>query len=221
VALSRSQITAYYDRFGAKQDTQAFYEDAALDRLIAHADFESADSVFELGCGTGRFASRLLSKHLRSSATYLGVDLSRTMVNLAEQRIAPYAERANVVQTDGSMRFPAADHSVDRVVSTYVFDLLSESVMRKAISESRRVLSPDGRLCLVSLTSGTTFISKIVSATWSLIYRLHAQLVGGCRPIRLEELLGRRDWSIDYTTVVTRWGIPSEVLVATPVDVSS
>ena len=216
MTLTRSQVAAYYDRFGAKQDTQAFYEDAALDRLVAHAEFESADSVFEFGCGTGRFASRLLSKHLRASASYLGVDLSPTMVKLAQQRVAPYAERANIILTDGSMRFPAADRSIDRIVSTYVFDLLSESDIDLVISESARVLSPGGRLCLASLTSGITFTSKIVSATWSIIYRLHAPLVGGCRPIQLEALLVQRNWSIDYRSVITRWGVPSEVLIASP-----
>jgi ubiquinone/menaquinone biosynthesis C-methylase UbiE len=218
MVLTRSQAEAYYNRFGKKQDTQSFYEDAALDVLIAHADFEAAANVFELGCGTGRFASRMLSKHLNSSASYLGVDLSPTMVGLARERIAPYADRARVVQTNGSMRFPAADRSVDRVVSTYVFDLLSESDMSQAFSESKRVLSANGRLCLVSLTFGSTLISKFVSATWSQIFRLHAPLVGGCRPIQLEPALGQHDWSIDYRNVIVKWGVPSEVLIASPVD---
>jgi ubiquinone/menaquinone biosynthesis C-methylase UbiE len=218
MVLTRSQAEAYYNRFGKKQDTQSFYEDAALDVLIAHADFEAAANVFELGCGTGRFASRMLSKHLNSSASYLGVDLSPTMVGLARERIAPYADRARVVQTNGSMRFPAADRSVDRVVSTYVFDLLSESDMSQAFSESKRVLSANGRLCLVSLTFGSTLISKFVSATWSQIFRLHAPLVGGCRPIQLEPALGQHDWSIDYRNVIVKWGVPSEVFIASPVD---
>jgi ubiquinone/menaquinone biosynthesis C-methylase UbiE len=218
MVLTRSQAEAYYNRFGKKQDTQSFYEDAALDVLIAHADFEAAANVFELGCGTGRFASWMLSKHLNSSASYLGVDLSPTMVGLARERIAPYADRARVVQTNGSMRFPAADRSVDRVVSTYVFDLLSESDMSQAFSESKRVLSANGRLCLVSLTFGSTLISKFVSATWSQIFRLHAPLVGGCRPIQLEPALGQHDWSIDYRNVIVKWGVPSEVFIASPVD---
>jgi hypothetical protein len=37
MVLTRSQAQRFYDRFGKKQDAQAFYEDAALDDLIAHA----------------------------------------------------------------------------------------------------------------------------------------------------------------------------------------
>jgi ubiquinone/menaquinone biosynthesis C-methylase UbiE len=213
MALTRFQTAAYYNWFGSKQDTQSFYEDIALDDLIAHADFESAESVLELGCGTGRFASRLLSEHLSSSALYTGVDLSRTMVELASERLAQYAKRAKVVLTDGSMSFPVADRSVDRAVSTYVFDLLSESDIQQAISEFDRALSARGKLCLVSLTFGPTFVSKIVSATWSLIYQLHAPLVGGCHPIQLINAFKQRSWSIDYRNIVTKWGIPSEVLI--------
>lgn len=84
-----------------------------------HAAFEQAEKLFEFGCGTGRFASRLLAKHLSPSASYLGIDLSQTMIAIAQKRILPYKKRAKVSQSDGSMHFPLPDHSVDCVLSTY------------------------------------------------------------------------------------------------------
>lgn len=214
MVLTRSQARSFYDRFGKKQDTQAFYEDAALDELIAHAAFDQADKVFEFGCGTGRFASRLLTEQLPSSATYTGVDQSPTMIGLATQRLLPYAERAKAVQSDGSMRFPLVDHSVDRVVSTYVLDLLSEADIRQAIAEAHRVLVPGGKLCLVSLTLGVTIASRLVIALWSVLYRLRASLVGGCRPIMLEPFLAQEQWSITHRRSLSQFGVPSEVLIA-------
>jgi len=214
MVLTRSQAKTFYDRFGEKQDAQAFYEDAALDELIAHGSFEQAENVFEFGCGTGRFASRLLTKHLSPSSSYLGIDLSQTMVNITERRITAYTERARVIRSDGSMRFPLPDHSVDRVVSTYVLDLLSQADAQQVIFEAHRVLIPGGKLCLVSLTFGGMFVSRIVCALWSSLFRLHAPLVGGCRPIQLESLFDQHDWSIDYQKVVTQFGVPSEVLIA-------
>ena len=117
MVLTHSQAQAFYDRFGKRQDSQAFFEDAALDELISHGAFERAESVFELGCGTGRFAARLLKKHLSPNASYLGIDLSRTMIDIAERRIAANAQRARVIQSDGSLRFPIPDQSVDRVAA--------------------------------------------------------------------------------------------------------
>jgi len=216
MVLTRSQAQGFYDRFGRKQDAQAFYENAALEDLIAHAAFEEAEKVFELGCGTGRFALRLLRKHLSPSAVYLGIDLSRTMIDLAGRRVSPYAERAKVAQSDGSMYFPLADHSVDRVVSTYVLDLLSEGDIRQAIAEASRVLKAGGKICLVSLTHGVSLASRIVEALWSGMFQWHAAWVGGCRPIDLDSFLDPKRWSIDYRNVVSQLGVPSEVIIASP-----
>ena len=81
--LRPEEAKSFYDRLGKLQDTQKFYERAALHDLVAHGAFEQASAVFEFGCGTGSFANQLLSDYLPSQATYLGVDISSTMVRLA------------------------------------------------------------------------------------------------------------------------------------------
>ncbi len=212
--LKPSEARAYYDRFGKKQDTQGFYEDPALEDLLAHAQFREAKKVFEFGCGTGRFADRLLGSILSPSATYAGCDISPTMVQLASQRLAVYADRAHVSQYDGALKFQLPDHSVDRVISTYVLDLLSEADIAAFLNEAFRVLNEEGKLCLVSLTRGTTFPSRFVSSVWSSVFRLNASWVGGCRPIRLEQHIQPGNWKIEYRHVVIPYGVPSEVLVA-------
>lgn len=214
--FTRRQAQAFYDRFGSKQDAQAFYEDAALDDLVAHAAFEQAASIFELASGTGRFALRLLSRHLPVTATYLGIDLSSTMIGLATRRIAPYADRAQVMQSDGAMRFPLPDHSVDRVVCVYLFDILPEDDIRQAVAEAHRVLKPGGKFCVASLTQGVTAASHFVSTLWSLAFRLHSPLVGGCRPLRLDRFFEPASWSLDRRNVVVKFGVPTEVIVAMP-----
>jgi len=216
MTLDRSRVKRFYDRFGSRQDSQAFYEDAALAEMIAHADFAHVRSVFELGCGTGRLALQLLQKALPASANYLGTDLSDTMLGLARLRLAGYAERASVAMADRSMLFPLGEDSVDRVISTYVFDLFTGEEIRQALQEARRVLVPDGKLCLVSLTKGVDLASRAVSGMWMGVYHLNASLVGGCRPIKLLDYLVPSDWVISYHNTVTRFGIPSEVLVAAP-----
>jgi ubiquinone/menaquinone biosynthesis C-methylase UbiE len=214
MVLEPPDARIFYDRFGKRQDTQSFYEDPALDDLIAHAHFDEAGKIFEFGCGTGRFATRLVSEQLASSATYLGCDLSSTMVRLATERLAALADRAQVLHCDGTVRFPVPNNSVDRVVSTYVLDLLSEMDIGKFLQEAYRVLDVGGKLCLVSLTTGTTFLSRIVSAVWASIHRSHASLVGGCRPIRLRQYVNPAHWELEYGNVVVAYGVPSEVLVA-------
>jgi len=212
--LTTEQAREFYDRFGRKQDGQAFYEDAALDDLVAHAGFEDAGGVFEFGCGTGRFAARLLANELPPTASYLGVDLSSTMIGIARERIAEFGARARVEPAAGPVAFPLPDGAVDRVVSTYVLDLLPERAIAAAVEESARVLAAGGRLCLVGLTVGPTAASRIVSGLWSAVFRLNARLVGGCRPVRLDAYVGPPRWVVEYRNVVVSRGVPSEVLVA-------
>ena len=214
MVLKPGEVRQYYDRFGKKQDSQGFYEDKATDALIAHGAFGKAARVLEFGCGTGRLAEKLLTAHLPPAATYTGCDLSSTMVGLARQRLAAFGPRTRIIQSDGAIHFPMQDASADRVVCAYVLDLMSEAHIRVFFLEASRVLDRGGRLCLVSLTEGTTTVSRFVAAVWTSIYRVRAMWVGGCRPIRLTRFLDKDRWRLEFHRVVTAFGIPSEVLVA-------
>ncbi len=102
-----------------------------------------------IGCGTGRFAVHLLTSCLSPSATYTGIDLSETMVAIAQQQL-----------------------------STYVLDLLPKTYIHEAINEAHRVLIPKGKLCLVSLSNGINFSSRLVCAIWNDVFNRRASLVG-------------------------------------------
>lgn len=214
MTLSPSEVEAFYDRFGRKLDTQAFYANPALDDLRAHALFSEAKKVFEFGCGTGQFAALLLSHDLPAGASYIGCDVSRTMVELAKKKLVNYRERTQVIRTDGTMLFPIPDHSVDRVVATYVLDLLSEGDTESFFLEAYRKLNAGGKVCLVSLTEGASRLSHMVTTIWIWVFHLNASLVGGCRPVRLEGYIDTRLWSLEYRNVVVAFGVPSEILVA-------
>jgi SAM-dependent methyltransferase len=214
--LTRQQARDFYDRFGRRQDRQSFYERRALDRMLELGDFKSANAVVEFGCGTGRFAQRLFEEALPPNGTYIGFDLSDTMVQLTRKRLVPFGARASVVRTDGRPRIPLPPTSCDRFVSSYVMDLLSNQDISRTLAQAWKVLRPDGLLCLTGLTYGTTFLSKLTVAFWLAVHSLRPSLLGGCRPISLTDFLGPASWKILYSTTVVAWGVPSEVLIAKP-----
>ena len=216
--LTASEAARYYNRFGKKQDSQGFYEDPVLNDVIVHASFQDAGRVFEFGCGTGKLALRLLTDHLPASATYLGCDVSSIMIGIASQRLKKYSERAKVSKTDGTVYFPVPDHSIDRVICSYVLDLLSDDDIRTFFKEAQRVLIPGGMVCLASLTKGNTLLSRIVSSLWMAVFRIRPSIVGGCRPIILDEYVDRNLWKLEYRKILTPFGVPSEALVLIPKD---
>ena len=213
--LTAEQVRRVYDRIGRAQDWQRVYEDAATADLVAHAGFDTADTVVELGCGTGRFAAELLARHLRAEATYAAVELSPRMVALASDRLWRWRDRATVSLVDGHATIPARDGAADRFVANYVFDLLGPEETRSKLAEARRVLAPGGLLCAAGLTSGEHGVARNVSRAWRGIWARWPALVGGCRPVRLVDALDPAAWEINHHRVVVAWGIPSEVVIAT------
>jgi ubiquinone/menaquinone biosynthesis C-methylase UbiE len=204
----------FYDRFGRKQDWQRFYESSALRELLAHGSFASAEGVLEFGCGTGHLARTLLERHLPSSARYLGVDVSSTMVSLARRRLEPFGDRARVALSTGEPRLDAGSATFDRFVSTYVLDLLDAAEITAVLAEAHRVLVPGGVLALASLTHGFTFASRLVERAWSAVHARSPSAVGGCRPISLRDLVTPPSWSLRHWARVSGFGVPSEIVVA-------
>ncbi len=212
--ITHEQARRFYDRIGRGLDARPVSERRALDALAAQGDFARAEAVVEFGCGTGRFGARLLRERLPGDATYLGLDVSPHMVALASAAVAPWTGRASIQLTDGSVRLPVADGSVDRVVSSYVLDLLSPADAAAFAAEARRVLRPGGVLVLASLAPGRTPPARLVTRLWQAVWRLNPALLGGCRPLRLGPLLDAGDWIVLASFPVTDWFLSSDVLVA-------
>ena len=91
--LSREQARQFYDRVGRLQDTQHFYERPALAALADAGCFEQARAVLEFGCGTGSLAATLFSG-LPIRSRCVGLDSSKTIVQLARKRLHWFAARA-------------------------------------------------------------------------------------------------------------------------------
>lgn len=87
-------------------------------------------ATLELGCGEGTLGRELFAAE---AGGYCGIDLSKAAIKLA----ARGWPEATWVLANADRVLPAADASVDRVVSLFG---------RRPAAEIRRVLAPDGRL---------------------------------------------------------------------------
>ncbi len=212
--LTKQQAKDYYNRYGARQDGQAYYEDPAFDILAEHGSFSDARSVFEFGSGTGRFAAQLFSHHFSDETQYHGVDISETMVDLARENLRLWGDRARVEPSDGTTTLPCPDGSVDRLVCTFVLDLLPEDAIRQFGVEAHRALGRGGLLCIASLADGKTTASRLVGALWKTAFRLAPLRVGGCRALDLPSHLPAQLWHIEHEEALSRRGVSVNVIVA-------
>ncbi len=214
--LTAAELRDCYNRAAELRDSQPIYERRVFDELIAHGDFGGARAVFELGCGSGRFAARLLAGPLPDTARYHGTDVSERMVRLARDRLRDWSGRATVNLTDGSLHLWSPDGAFDRLVANYVVDLLADHQIRQLAIEAKRILAPGGRLCIATLTDGIEPMSRLVSWSWKAAFALAPSAVRGRRPIQLRRFFPAADWNVLHRRVVVAWGVASELLIASP-----
>jgi ubiquinone/menaquinone biosynthesis C-methylase UbiE len=213
-ALGPEQARRAYRRLGTALNLVGVYENIATRKLLRYTQLESAQNVFELGCGTGAFAEMILEKHLPDTARYRAIDVTPEMVESARARTQKFGERVRIELSDGLPPTSESAGTYDRFLSNYVFDLLSESDIHAMLYEAHRMLRPGGLLCLSGLAPGRGPLSNTCVGLWTAIYRFRPTWVGGCRPVELHPFIDARHWSLRHHEVVIPLGFPLEILVA-------
>ncbi len=119
--------------------------DTMIDSIVEHA--QGAAHIVELGIGPAYLAERVLNK--LPHVTYEGVDFSEPMLDIAAERLAPYASRVTFTQADLVEEEWDAKvaHPVGAIVSTWALhDLGSETHIAKVYRDCRHLLAPGGVL---------------------------------------------------------------------------
>ncbi len=213
--LTPEQAQRHYEANAARQDAQGWYEDEAFRVLIACSDFDAANEVLEVGCGTGRLAEIILRDEMSSEALYTGIDIAPAMLARAAKRLSPFAPKVTLKPGDVTLGLTAGTATIDRIIATYLFDLLSPAHSRNLIAEFHRVLRPDGLVCMAGLTPETSDgDTTILTQLWRLVQKRWPWLVGGCRPVHLRPLLDPKHWKVVTHETVSPRGLTSEILVA-------
>ena len=212
-ARATQRVVALYDRVGSFADFTAFYVDAAVDRLTELASMREAACIVEVGGGTGRYAERLLQHSLRADATYIDVEPSRRMRDLASARLDRWRNRV-IIRDVGDM-LEADGGTADRYVMTYVLNVLpDEDAIRQRLQHAHRTLGQGGLLCLVNQTFGQSITERLMSAAWMRMYRVAPTILGNCRLLSARPYVDDSRWRIVKGEIVRRFGVCSEVLVA-------
>lgn len=210
-SFSLEPVKRHYDNYAGRQDNHAWYEDAAIDVMLNQIKLFEGARVFELGCGTGRFAERILSEN--DGIFYSGVDLSSTMLALTEKRTSRFRNRVSLKLADEHGRIHLPDTELDFFFNNYVCNLLAKDQLYMVLHEAWRTLKTGGHLCLTNVTDGTTATTRLYSLFWKLVRTISPKSVGWCRPIAMRHYISPFLWrELHYSTVQTR-GVVSEVLI--------
>ncbi|MFX1319909.1 MAG: HgcAB-like fusion protein [Promethearchaeota archaeon] len=121
--------------------------DSKLKKRIADEFIFPSDDVLEIGSGTGSLALLCAQK----GAQVMGIDVSPTMIALAQTKVAKarLSDRVQFREMDLTEIDQLPDASFDVVIATLVFSELSEVEQFYALREAWRLLRPEGRLIIM------------------------------------------------------------------------
>jgi len=205
--ISTETARRFYDWLGAGHDRAEFYESRAKQYGLTWLELAPGQHVLNVGIGTGK-DQEFIQAAIAANGIAFGLDLSRVMLNLVRTR-------SSTLLCEGDARYlPFASGSFDRLLSTYVLDLLPLRNLPGLLANFRRVLKPNGRMVLVSLTEGVTWPSRGLVGLWKMAYAISPVVCGGCRPLRLYDLVCEAGFKKIQREVIVQLGVPSEVITA-------
>jgi ubiquinone/menaquinone biosynthesis C-methylase UbiE len=203
----------WYNRISRVYDILAWrHEKIPIQAGLRLMDVQPADSILEIGVGTGH-ALISLAESTGAGGKVCGVDISDGMLRITKGVVerARVKDRVLPVQAD-ARRLPFGNQVFDAVFMSFTLELFSDSDIVLVLSECRRVTRRGGALCIVSLkkTASPGIVERIYG-------RLHDLFPGpiDCRPIALADVLAENGFTITKKETFTLWGLPVETALCT------
>lgn len=120
------------------------FGDQQREKIVKLLNLKPGEKLLDVGCGTGSLLK--VAKRLHPDNEMIGIDIDKKVLEIARKKLA--SAEIQLINT-GAESLPFPDKSFDVVVSTLIFHHLPTEIKKKALSEIKRVLKPDGCFLLV------------------------------------------------------------------------
>jgi ubiquinone/menaquinone biosynthesis C-methylase UbiE len=207
--VSQTEIAGIYDSLSKIYDIWGnLTESRARSRALELAEIKNGQKILEVAVGTGLAFYEIVKKN--PDGTNIGIDISAGMLKKARKRLSQLSEANYELKKASAFHLEGEDEQFDLLINNYMFDLIPFDQMDTVLAEFNRVLKKGGKLVLVNMTIGEKFGSGI----YDFMYRLSPRLMGGCRGIRLSEILKEHDFQVKRREYHQQCLFPSEVILA-------
>jgi ubiquinone/menaquinone biosynthesis C-methylase UbiE len=207
--ISQDQIPSVYNSLSKTYDIWGrLAETRARTRALELAAIKDGQKILEVAVGTGLAFCEVVKSN--SNGTNIGIDISKGMLDKAEQKLSQLPGANYELKIESAFNIQAENNHFDLLINCYMFDLIAFDEMDPVLSEFRRVLKGNGKLILVNMTEGLSFVSGV----YNLIYRISPKSFGGCRAVKLSEKLKKNGFKVHTREYHQQLFFPSEVILA-------
>ncbi len=212
VPRTKEEAKRLYDRISRVYDlfTWAF-ERKYANMALSHLSIKEGEAVLEIGFGTGHCLKRIAQSVGKSGKAY-GIDISSGMLEVAKRRLEKTGlmDRVELFLGDAAT-LPYGDNTFDAVFMSFTLELFNTPEIPTVLIEIKRVLKPNGRLGVVSMSRENGQSAMLRLYEW--VHRKWPKYVD-CRPIYLEVSLREVGFNICKKEKLKLFGLPGEIIVA-------
>jgi ubiquinone/menaquinone biosynthesis C-methylase UbiE len=212
VSRTKEEAKRSYDRISRYYDclTGAFerkYAEMALKRLSVL----EGETVLEIGFGTGHCLKSIAESVGKQGKAY-GIDLSTGMMEITKERLekAGLMDRVKLFCGDAAS-LPFDDSTFNAVFMSFALELFDTPEIPKVLEQIKRVLKPEGRLVVVSMSKENG--ESIFLRLYEWIHNKWPKYVD-CRPIYLDAAVQKAGYKMMMRETARLVILPIEIVVA-------
>jgi ubiquinone/menaquinone biosynthesis C-methylase UbiE len=195
-----NRIASIYDLFGILMESKA------RQRALDIAAIQDGERILEVALGTGLNFVEILKRN--PCGWVEGIDVSMKMLERAKKRISKIGRQNYTLRLCDCRHLPFEGGTFDVLMSQYLFDILPVEDFIPILQEFMRVLKDGGRIVLVNMTKGETWVNQI----YEEIYKLKPPLLAGCRGVFVQPFLKKIGFKEIQREFISQLGFPSEVV---------
>ncbi len=187
------------------------FERSYTEKALSMFDVARGEHFLEIGFGTGEAIVKL-ARSVGVEGRVSGIDIADRMVEITRARVRRHQLSGRVELKRGdALDLPYESSVFDGIFMSFTLELFDTPDIHRLLDECRRVLEPDGRICVLSLSNryGIHGPARLYTAL-----HLVFPSVLDCRPIPAGRLLEEHRFSNERRSYDRRLGFAIEICLA-------
>ncbi len=199
-----NRMSRWYDWIEGWGESHICYQSLELLNL------QGQEKILEIGSGTGTNLIKTMQRLTAGAA--VGLDISWRMCQVAKAKInRRFAVEASALVNGNAICLPFSNDYFDAVFMLFTLEIIPRQHIPHTLEEIKRVLTPQGRICITSM------YNKPIRSLMMTLYRWSCRTfpdVIDCQPIFLTAIIKNAGFIPTRTVERSLWGLPVQIVCA-------